>query len=243
MSSLKAYIEALDENLDDLDRENLTSKAEDDEIFVRALDVLFHSTLSLSFPLPGFIELPYIKNYYDKKCTALEACTIDLSYIIFPYCSHDNPDMVLNQGFLYDDSIPNPHYFVETFFADFERLEIIPYSGETYTYHRRTKRWDLGTYEPSVSKSLRTDLWRMKDMGGRSWRRLQRKEYLSRKWGHREDDSDIAVSTTQSPSPSVTSSRTGISTLSSDIEFLFETTFADDFIADLLPHSIKWLPP
>jgi hypothetical protein len=80
------------------------------------------------------------------------------------------------------------------------------------------------------------------ESGGRSWRRLQRKEYLSRKWGHREDDLDIAVSTTQSPNPSGTSSRTGTPTLSSDIEFLFETTFADDFIADLLPYSLQWLP-
>jgi hypothetical protein len=77
---------------------------------------------------------------------------------------------------------------------------------------------------------------------GRSWRQLQRKEYLSRKWRHREDDLDIAVSMTQSPNLSGTSSRTETPPFSSDIEFFFETTFADDFIADFLPYLLQWLP-
>jgi hypothetical protein len=143
---------ALAEKLDDSDRERLTNKAEDDEIFVRALDVLFYSTLSFSFPLPGFIEYPYLQNYYDAKCTALEACTIHLEYTIFPYCSHDSPNMVLKTGLLYDDTIPNPHYLVETFFGDLERLDIVPYSGDTFFYHQRTKTWNLGTYKSTVSK-------------------------------------------------------------------------------------------
>jgi hypothetical protein len=135
MLSLQPYIVALTEKLDDSDWESLINKAEDDEIFICALDVLFHSTLSLSFPLPGFIEYPYLQNYYNAKCTALEACTIHLEYTIFPYFSHDSPDMVLNTGFLYNDTIPNPHYFVETFFGDLEHLDIIPYSEDTFSYH------------------------------------------------------------------------------------------------------------
>jgi hypothetical protein len=192
MSSLQRYIEALDEKLDDSDWESLIEKAEQDKIFVCALDILFHSKLTLSFPLPGFIEFSYVKNYYDTQVTALEACTIDQYCTIFPYCSHDSLDMVLNTGFLYDNTMPNPHYFVETSFEHLKRLEIIPYSGDTYFYHQCMKQWTLGTYEPAVSKADQTAL--IKEFGGRSWRQLQRKEYRTRKCGHRKDNSDIAVS-------------------------------------------------
>jgi hypothetical protein len=135
MLSLQQYIEALAEKLDDSDWESLINKAEDDKIFVRALDFLFYSTLPLSFPLLGFIEYPYLKNYYDVKCTALEVCTIHLEYTIFPYYSHDSPDMVLSKGFLYGNTIPNPHYFVETFFEDLERLDVTSYFGDIFFYH------------------------------------------------------------------------------------------------------------
>ena len=203
--SLTPYMKQLEKELVEEDVKLLWKKARKSEDFSNSLEYLFNLLVPLSWPMSGFSHTSYNFSFPIPYSNFLEINSASY-HLYVPYSSCDDLSICVQEGFIIDTEIDNPHYFGKTNFISFENHAHLPM--RTSVLRPNTKRHS--------SKEEQSTYW-LSQYGIR-----QRKKFT--RW----------LGATKPPVVTMRSSSATTSTSFSLVSYLYETLVPNNIFSDLL---------
>ena len=136
--------------------EELLQKEKDVEGFSSLINLLHAIKVPFCWPLP-VLDCTYSSSLDSPHDSFLELNTWS-SCLYLPYFSHNDLDIVIQEGLIVNQTICNLHYFVSWCFDQFEEHAFLPILNEPQ---------DITQHPISgeVSKKICTEYWKQKDLG------------------------------------------------------------------------------